>query len=312
MSLVTLASTVLDQRAADEAFAWHLDWHFAPLPTGAAPADLTVRLGERVVPVPDGPDPAVDGPLRRWDRGDALVLLHSSGLTAQVDDERLDVDTARSDPGDWRPTRQALFSALSWWFERRGLVMLHGALVGRDASGAMVVLGHTGAGKSTIASAALLHGWQVLGDDLLLVRHGEEGVEAFGVPKRVMVGAELAPVLGHPDAVPLAGDQRGRVVLPPEVLSVGWRPVRGVLVAAHDDGPGRVTDLPTADGVTALAQAFLEARRPAVLRRRLATLARVAGTGTTRLAHARDPDVRLARAGALLDAAWDAAGAVRQ
>lgn len=56
-----------------------------------------------------------------------------------------------------------------WWLESQGGQLLHGAAVG-DESGAMLILGKGGVGKSTTALASLLCGLQYIGDDYLAVR----------------------------------------------------------------------------------------------------------------------------------------------
>ena len=313
MPTVALGSAVVTHISALPAFTWHLDWWFGPLRAAPGPPDLSVRLDTYGLRAPDAPPTLVDGPLLRWDDGSRLLLQHESGMVACVTDTHVDLDPGPVEPDDWRPTRQLLFSALSWWFERRGDLVLHGALVGRDGQ-ALLVIGHSGAGKSTVASAAMRLGWQVLSDDLVIVDSGigdrglGRGLMVHGIPKRMTADPLLADVLGHPAAVPLPGDVRGRLVLPPGALATGSRLLRGCVVVEHDDAAGRLEPVPTADAFEAVVRAFLEAPRPDVLRQRLPLLAAVAGAGCVRLRHALDPQVRLERAGRLLEQAWGAMG----
>lgn len=76
--------------------------------------------------------------------------------------------------------------ALTLLLQQRGLIVLHGSVVGFDG-GAVVFLGDSGAGKSTLAAALGRRGRQVLADDLAVIR----------LP---------APVR---DPSPLAGEERG-------------------------------------------------------------------------------------------------------
>ncbi|HEX7814050.1 serine kinase [Dyella sp.] len=59
-----------------------------------------------------------------------------------------------------------------------GLVPLHGACVGRDGRG-VLLLGASGAGKSTLTLNCLLRGWDVIAEDAVFVRTG--GLLATGV-----------------------------------------------------------------------------------------------------------------------------------
>jgi hypothetical protein len=68
-----------------------------------------------------------------------------------------------------------------------GGVLLHSAAV-VEASGARVFVGHSGAGKSTIASLALASGRKVLSDDLNVVLPGSEGFLLAGSPFHGDVG----------------------------------------------------------------------------------------------------------------------------
>jgi len=60
-----------------------------------------------------------------------------------------------------------------------GLVPLHGACVGRNGRG-VLLLGGSGSGKSTLALHGLLHGLELLAEDAVFVRPAD--LLAFGVP----------------------------------------------------------------------------------------------------------------------------------
>ena len=97
--------------------------------------------------------------------------------------------------------------------------VLHAAAVEREGQ-AVVVLGGSGAGKSTFAYAAAHAGWGIVTDDLCIVEAGD-GVYVTGFPKPVNVPSDVlaaTPV----DAARLAGDARDRWALPlPRSLPAG-------------------------------------------------------------------------------------------
>ena len=108
---------------------------------------------------PDHPAGTTDG---SW------TCSTSTGPEPGSVDEELLLAAGELPRSEWREVRQLLFSALSWFLERRGLTVLHAALVGRDGE-ALLLLGASGGGKSTAAVAGLLAGWELLSDDLVVV-----------------------------------------------------------------------------------------------------------------------------------------------
>ncbi len=64
------------------------------------------------------------------------------------------------------PIRQILF----WWLGSRGYLQVHGAAVGTEAGGVLVV-GKAGSGKSTVALSSLGSGLLYAGDDYVAVTH---------------------------------------------------------------------------------------------------------------------------------------------
>lgn len=310
MSTVRLGPVVIDYEAVDERYAWHLSWFLGSLPRAIPPAAVQIVVGTEVPTPRDEPVSMIDGPMDRWIDGTSLWVWHEEGASASVIGDRIEIDPGECPPDDWRPTRQMLFSTLSFWAETQGLLMLHGALVGRGGEG-LLVLGNTGAGKSTIAVAGLAHGWEVASDDLVLVDAStSRGLDIVGVPKRMTVSPELAVALGS-STEPLPGDDRGRVVLPAEALSRTRQRLRGLVVTGHDDGFGMIESMQHAEVLDHVLAASIEARRPEVLRRRLGAISRLAGLPATRVLHARDPGRRLRRASAMLGQALNTALAER-
>lgn len=75
-----------------------------------------------------------------------------------------------------------------------GPPILHGALVAKDGKG-VVILGHGGAGKSTLACALWQEGWELLCDDATVVEI-DRGV-ARPTPRRVSLRASSRELLGE-------------------------------------------------------------------------------------------------------------------
>ena len=66
---------------------------------------------------------------------------------------------------DWAsPMRQILF----WWLGGMGILQVHGAAVGTDDGGVMIV-GRGGSGKSTTSLSCLTAGLQYAGDDYVAI-----------------------------------------------------------------------------------------------------------------------------------------------
>lgn len=76
-----------------------------------------------------------------------------------------------------------LGAAFAWRAPSRGTLVLHAAGIVLDGR-AFVLAGAEGAGKTTFARVAAEAGAGVLGDDLVVVRAAEGGVEAVGSPLR--------------------------------------------------------------------------------------------------------------------------------
>lgn len=86
----------------------------------------------------------------------------------------------------------ALGSCLGALLHQRGMLVLHGCAIGLD-SGCMIVAGHTGAGKSTVAAAFMQRGHRVLADDVVAV--DAAGKALPGVP-RIKLWKDSADQLG--------------------------------------------------------------------------------------------------------------------
>jgi hypothetical protein len=302
---VQLAGLRLGLRATTSELDEFLQWHFGRLPETSAPADLSIVAEDMALTPPPQPPTMHDGPITRWEGlGADLVLWHEQGSGAWLRDDTLLLGISAPPDRRWRVLRHLVFSALSWFFERRGVLILHAAMVARDGE-AVLLVGPTGAGKSTAAVAALLDGWEMHSDDLAVVRPGPDGPLCCGIPKRPSVDPDLAPLLGI-GLEPLPDDGRGRRMLPADALSVGERLLRAVVSLGHDRGEGVVEPLAPDECLAVVVPASLEATRPGVLGRHLPLLAALAARPGFRLAHAASPEVRAERAARMLQQVWDA------
>jgi energy-coupling factor transporter ATP-binding protein EcfA2 len=80
---------------------------------------------------------------------------------------------------------------------QRGALVLHGAAVA-GADGAIVLAGHSGHGKSTLAATLAKQGYEVLSDDVAAVSaDGADHVRVHGGPPRVDLWGDAMAWLGH-------------------------------------------------------------------------------------------------------------------
>lgn len=262
--------------------------------TDAPPVASLCIDAERAEPPTRTPDDELFT-IRFWAIDDGMVvatddfLLRAEGehATAHLPDVRA------GDPIDG-------FSglALTWLLAPHARFVLHGAAVARGQQG-IVLLGHTGAGKSTAAAAALEAGWRVLADDEIVIDASQDGLRVHGFHRAPAVPLEIGgPVADSGTAL---GDPRARAELPRDVLAPGAAAVTAVVVLAHHDGDGALVSSAASSVLPLLLQSFgatVDPRRRAMFFPVAAQLARLP---TWELAHARDARSRRARAVEMLD-----------
>ncbi len=265
---------------------------------GAEPALAAPSVGVRIGPdtrAPDRPaDQEMEGFAAWWDneviwigRGSAVVRVAPDQVAVGGPIDTLKEEDLLDD------LLQFGVSAVLTSADR---MVIHGAVVARDGE-ALVLVGPSGQGKSTLAAAALLAGWDLLGDDLAIVHPHQPSVQA--VRRSPMIPAEVAADHGLEGAI--VPGPRGRFQLPVSTLATGTRRLVGVVSVAHGDAGGvepvEGADLATLDGALAVPPF-----RP-IIRRYLATGAALIALPIMRLHHARDPEVRVKRAQASLEEA---------
>jgi hypothetical protein len=195
--------------------------------------------------LPTGPPDFEDGDARGWiQRPVPFVVM---GVAHVLIGDRVVTITAEAGRSAEAFDR-ALPLTLTWLLGAADRWVIHAAAVVGPDGGAVLAVGPGGAGKSTVAAAALGAGWPVLADDLVVLRRGPEGLQVCGVPRPLAVPAEFSRL-----GPAIAGDPRRRRRIS-GALTGGWWPIGRLAVLAHGDG-GRTTT----EGLGAM-EAFLSVR----------------------------------------------------
>ncbi|MEM9514437.1 MAG: hypothetical protein AAGA42_06225 [Actinomycetota bacterium] len=236
-----------------------------------------------------------EGPVRCWYDDPLLHLAHDLGASATATESGISIGVDVTNP--LQPQmRHLLFSALSWWLDRKRTLLLHAALISRRELG-LLILGPSGAGKSTLAYAAHRAGWAVHSDDLVVIR-ATSSPTGYGVPKPLSIDRALLPAAVHRSGAEQL-DQRSRVRISSEMLSRQSTPIGALVVLGHSDADGSIVTRP--DSLAAIAEGFLEAHRPESMKRQLPTIAKLASLPAYELLHDRKPSARVDSAAALLE-----------
>jgi hypothetical protein len=255
-----------------------------PLPPATGPVAARVEE-EPWRPLPSGPRVDVGPDVALWRVG-AGVELHDrrDGARARLVGDRVLLSSPKDAAGAAATGRVAPF-ALAPPLLAADVALLHGAALA-DGDRGVLVLGPTGAGKSTTAAAARSVGLAVLGDDIAAV----EGTCVQGLARPVRVPPDLAP-----GAVPVAADARRRVT-PDGWATGGAAELVGVVLVGHGppDGPAP-TEAPADPAAVAravVAAAFATCR-PASVAPALAVGTALARLPGWHLPLAADPGARL-------------------
>jgi hypothetical protein len=114
-----------------------------------------------------------------WQAAPDRFLLHAPGVARFLveDAARLTIDPVPGTDGTLvqRFVEMAPLAALAW---QRQLLVFHAAAVARP-EGAVLLAGDSGSGKSTLLGSLLARGWQMLADDLSVVRTGSDSPEVL-------------------------------------------------------------------------------------------------------------------------------------
>ncbi len=163
----------------------------------------------------------------------------------------------------WHEMGSPLRNILSWWAASQGYQFVHAAAVGRD-SGAVLIVGKGGSGKSTTALACLAAGLRYVGDDYTLVGSHDDPV-VYGLyntakltgPPDLARFPDLADSISNPERL---ANEKAMIFLGrhhPNQL-VAALPLRAILVP-------RITHQPDTSVHTITAGAALAALAPSTL-----------------------------------------------
>lgn len=274
--------------------------------TGDGPAEVVLDLSARDVGVPrSAPDArAVDADVWFDDR---TVWWRWHDVEASADPGRAAIRRPRRPDGETDAATDLLAQySLAAAAVTSDRAVLHAAALCREGT-TVVVVGPSGAGKSTLSGAALLAGWDLLADDLLVVRRSGRGLDVEGIGRRPLLPREILGVEGVAELEAEEADhERDRLAAPLEVLTGGRHPVRGVIVVGHDPGAGTWAMIDRGARAGSLIHGLAVPPVPPITRRHLPMLAALGELPVVRLDHARDPDLRARRAVRLLDEIWAA------
>ncbi|MEY2398393.1 MAG: HPr Serine kinase C-terminal domain [Actinomycetota bacterium] len=202
--------------------------------TSETPPAVSIRYEDRGPELPARPPNRTYADMRVWSDDDTLVLQYANGTRARVAGG---VAHIGGDTADFALGFARLFHpVIAHLLAAHDRLVLHAAAVERDAA-ALLVMGATGSGKSTVALAAAESGWTVLGDDLAVLRFAGAELEVAGVGRRLAFPPNLG-ARAERRGSPIEGDARGRWMLPSERLAVGWFPVVGVVLLKHSSADG--------------------------------------------------------------------------
>lgn len=300
--MLRLAGRLFDVECENPIDYAHLVGFFGDTDHTRGFADCRVMVGP--VTRPAGPATSTNWPLERWEVDGRVTLWHADGRGAIVAPHNIVIGPAApEDHRRSRTIRQLLTDALSLWFGHRGELVAHGAVVGRGGR-SLLVVGPTGAGKSSAAIAALGAGLDVYTDDLAVVRSSR--LECDGIAKPIMVEQSLARDLD--DSVrmstPEDTDARNRVELSRDVLESGTTTVAAVVAIDHSDGAASLERLDHATALSAVSVSSYEAGHGDITNV-FPIIARLAALPSWRLAHDADPSLRVSRAARLLTDLFD-------
>jgi tetratricopeptide (TPR) repeat protein len=289
-----IAGVPVEFRATDAMRAHAIHALFSELPpTNRAPR-AELRFGRHRLATPErAPDESYDA-MAFWHE-EPLSIACGARLSARAQPGRMvlggeSADLARA----FRSIAPFLLAAVLGRQER---FVLHAAAIRTDQE-TILVIGHSGTGKSTIAAGALSVGWSVLSDDLVALRGDGAGLYLRGIPRPIVIPREAAP----PDVPtrPVVDDPRDRVLLAHTGWDHDWHRITDVVLAGHGTSAGVAVD-PVGDRqlLTALLAAMLS-RQPDCVRRYLPLALRLCGLPARRLLLGTDAVDRGRRAAEML------------
>jgi hypothetical protein len=200
-------------------------------------------------------------------------------------------------PTNLLPFRWVLEEALAYALANVGRYMLHCAAVA-DSQSARLVLGESGAGKSTLCWTATQAGFDVLGDDYVIVHAVDGAVRASGYPKRLVIPDD---VVSPPPEGAERVERNGRVrwVMPPRLTTPAQRDLDG-LIFPTKGATRAATPRSGRDVLVQVLDAHPPSRSPAYLQRFFSTAAAIARLPSDEVRLHPDPEQRVSHLAAEL------------
>lgn len=266
-------------------------------PSDAAP-QIHVTWVEAPATVPARESEYPHAGLDSWQEGARAIYRHA-GVTAVAEDNAIELG-GDEDPL-LLPFRYVFEPALTHVLARTGRFMLHSGSVARDGQ-ALLLIGDSGQGKSTLCWAAAQNGWSLLSDDHTIVRPAEGGgYELIGLPKPLAVPEE---VLDEEIGVLVERFGRRRRQLPATMLGRGWYPLTATIRPRHGDTPaGALEPCSASELLDLLIGSYAALGDADLLRRFFPHAASLTRGQTWDLYHGSDPSTRLQVAAGWLDVA---------
>jgi hypothetical protein len=258
-------------------------------PSQAGAPGLVLHALSGSVSRPRRPSDAQVQHVHYWYEQDHTVLATSPVDTARVEGSVITLDPG---PQTLMGLHSLLLPCLSWAFGGEELLLVHAGGF-TDELGAVLALGASGQGKSSLITAALSAGRTVLGDDMMLLRSGPDGLEVAGVPVPLALPADL----DHESSVgrPVPGDWRERRhPVPGSALDASWHPLRAVVLVRHSTlARGDLSEATGQGTFHRLLSSTLEGLHPGTVRRAFRFAAAVARCPAWHLGHSQDPLFRV-------------------
>lgn len=272
--------------------------------TDAEP-EVQVSWTDDAAVVPDRPSEYPHEGLDSWQEGTRAIYRHA-GVTAVAEDQTIELGGDEEDL--ILPFRYVFEPALTHVLARTGRFMVHSGAVARDGV-ALLLIGDSGQGKSTLCWAAAENGWSLLSDDHTIVRATDDGYELIGLPKPLAVPEE---VLTEPIGALVERFGRRRRQLPATMLGRGWYPLAATIRPRHGDtAAGALEPSPASELLDLFIGSYAALGDADLLRRFFPHAANLARGRAWDLFHSSDPDARLKAAAGWLDVARQRAAADR-
>ena len=170
--------------------AFHLAWCSADLPLPELPVHVLPSAGDSVAPVvieaeqssawPGLAAGEHDTPFVQMARADLRLTVEGIGRFRVSDGRHIGWERQHGEVSDQDLRTFLLGSAVGALLIQRGMLVLHGNALEKHGR-AIVCLGHSGDGKSTLAYALMQRGWRLLADDLVAIT--PDGLVLPGIPR---------------------------------------------------------------------------------------------------------------------------------